>query len=102
MITIELPAFSLRALSDLDPAPSLSDDVQRMTSVSVAARTSRRRTRFSDEEEDLVDLKERRDPKLSWREIQRRFPNRTIGSLQVHYSTQLKVRRISKRDALRR
>ena len=103
MITIELPALSLRAPSDLDAAPSLSDDVQRMTSVPVAARTSRRRARFSEEEENLlVDLKEQTDPKLSWREIQRRFPNRTIGSLQVRYSTQLKGRRISKLDALRR
>jgi hypothetical protein len=44
---------------------------------------SRRRARFSRAEEDLlIKLKERRDLKLSWREIQRHFPNWTIGSLQ--------------------
>ena len=93
MITIELPAFSLRRMSGHEAALSLSDDMRRMTSVSVAGRTRRRRARFSKEEEDLlVELKERKDPKLSWREIRRHFPNRTIGSLQVHYSTQLKGR----------
>ena len=74
-----------------------------MTPIVVAAQRGKPRARFSKEEEDLlIELKERRDPKLSWREIQRHFPIRTIGSLQVRYSTQLKGRRISKLGARRR
>lgn len=93
MITIELPALSLRGTSDEEDASSLSGDMRRTEPIFVAGRASRRRARFSKEEEDLlVELKARRDPKLSWREIQRHFPRRTIGSLQVHYSTQLNGR----------
>ena len=48
-------------------------------------------TRFlPDEDELLVDLKERRC--LPWSRIAKHFPGRTKGSLQVRYSTRLKNR----------
>jgi hypothetical protein len=94
MIMIEVPAFDLRARSGRLSTLSPLDDTSQTTPLLGSARGNRRRARFSHAEEDLlIELKERREPKLSWREIQRHFPNRTIGSLQVHYSTQLKVRR---------
>ena len=50
-----------------------------------------KRPRFTEEEDTkLVDLKERRG--WSWEDIQRSFPGRTTGSLQVRYSTKLKER----------
>ena len=95
MIMIEVPAFDLRARSGRVSTLSPSDDTSHTTPpILGSARGNRRRARFSHAEEDLlIELKERRERKLSWREIQRHFPNRTIGSLQVHYSTQLKGRR---------
>jgi hypothetical protein len=48
-----------------------------------------KRPRFTEEEDaKLVDLKERRG--WSWEDIQRSFPGRSTGSLQVRYSTKLK------------
>ena len=94
VITIQVPAFGLCARSGRDSALSPSGDTSQKTPILGIARGVRRRARFSRAEEDLlVELKERREPKPSWREIQRHFPQRTMGSLQVHYSTQLKVRR---------
>jgi hypothetical protein len=50
-----------------------------------------KRPRFTEEEDvKLVDLKERRG--WSWEDIQRSFPGRSTGSLQVRYSTKLKER----------
>jgi hypothetical protein len=50
-----------------------------------------KRPRFTEEEDGkLVDLKERRG--WSWEDIQRSFPGRSTGSLQVRYSTKLKER----------
>jgi hypothetical protein len=50
-----------------------------------------KRPRFTEEEDaKLVDLKERRG--LSWEDIQRSFPGRSTGLLQVRYSTKLKER----------
>ena len=89
MVTLELPASSLRALFSQGTAPR-SGNKRRVTSVKVAARGSRQRARLSKEEGDLLaELKERREPRLSWREIQRHFPNRTSGSLRVHDRTHL-------------
>ena len=102
VITIEFSAFDLRAPSERDAVLSSSDQTPRTTPVVVAGRGSRHRARFTQAEEDLlVELKERRRPKLSWREIKTYFPNRTIGSLQMHFSTQLKGKRLSKRHALK-
>jgi hypothetical protein len=99
VIVIELPVLDVCARSTLAP----SDDASRVVPILGAARRGRRRSRFSRAEEDLlVKLKEQRGPKLSWREIQGRFPQRTIGSLQVHYSTHLKGGGLSKRRACRR
>jgi hypothetical protein len=42
-----------------------------------------------EEDESLVELKERRG--LSWKEIEPLFPGRSAGTLQVHYSTKLKA-----------
>ena len=49
-----------------------------------------KRPRFTEEDAKLVDLKERRG--WSWEDIQRSFPGRSTGSLQVRYSTKLKER----------
>jgi hypothetical protein len=50
-----------------------------------------KRPRFTEEEDArLVNLKERRG--WSWEDIQRSFPGRSTGSLQVRYSTKLKER----------
>jgi hypothetical protein len=50
-----------------------------------------KRPRFTEEEDaKLVDLKERGG--WSWEDIQRSFPGRSTGSLQVRYSTKLKER----------
>jgi hypothetical protein len=54
-------------------------------------RPQSKRPRFTEEEDaKLVDLKERRG--WSWEDIQRSFPGRSTGSLQVRYSTKLKER----------
>ncbi|KAK5709198.1 hypothetical protein LTR17_019971 [Elasticomyces elasticus] len=42
------------------------------------------------EDELLVRLKQQKQPKLSWSQIQAHFPRRTLNSIQVHYSTRLK------------
>jgi hypothetical protein len=100
VISIEVPAFDLYARSGRDSALSCSGDTSQTTPIRGAARQGRRGAGFLRAEEDLlVELKERREPKLSWREIKRHFPNRTTGSLQVHYSTRLKGRRPRKRAA---
>ena len=94
VITIQMPALDLCAKSGRVSALSAWSKTSQQTPTLGIARGGRRRARFSPAEEDLlVELKERREPKPSWREIQRHFPQRTMGSLQVHYSTQLKVRR---------
>ena len=101
-ITIELPAFDLRDPSKQGALRACPDTAVGTIPLLATARGNRRRARFTREEDDLlVELKEQSARKLSWREIQRHFPNRTIGSLQVRYSTQLKCRRPSKRRALR-
>jgi hypothetical protein len=82
VIMIEMPAFHLRARSGQDSALSPLDDTSQTTPIIGAVCPSRRRARFTRAEEDLlVELKAQRGPKLSWREIQGRFPQRTIGSL---------------------
>jgi hypothetical protein len=82
VITIEVPAFDLCARSGQDPALSPLNDTSQTLPSSDAACVVRRRARFSRAEEDLlIELKEHRGPKLSWRDIQRHFPNRTMGSL---------------------
>ena len=49
-----------------------------------------KRPRFTEEEDaKLVDLKQRG---WLWEDIQRSFPGRSTGSLQVRYSTKLKER----------
>ncbi|KAF2175208.1 hypothetical protein K469DRAFT_611413 [Zopfia rhizophila CBS 207.26] len=51
----------------------------------------RLRPRFTAEEDALlIELKEGQG--LPWERISKRFPGRTVGSLQVHYSTKLKDR----------
>jgi hypothetical protein len=100
---IQVPAFDLCARSGWVSTLSPLDDTSQAALMLGATRKSGRRARFTLEEEDLlVHLKERRKLKLSWREIQRHFPHRTIGSLQVHYNMHLKGRRASQRRAYRR
>jgi hypothetical protein len=100
VITIQVPAFDLCARSGRLSTLSALDDTSQTTPILGAACEGRRRARFSRAEEDLLDkLKEQRGPKLTWREIQRWFPNRTTGSLQVHYSTQLKASQVPRRRA---
>lgn len=95
VITIELPALSLSSPSAREA--SILRDTRARTPALVNACGKMRRARFSRAEEDLlIELKGRRDPKRSWKEIQTHFPNRTTGSLQFLYCTRLKGRRISK------
>jgi hypothetical protein len=103
VITIEVSTFDVCAGSGPGRTLSASVDTSQVTPILDDACGIRRRTRFSQAEEDLlIKLKQQRRPKLSWREIQTRFPNRTTGSLQVHYSTHLKGMRGSGRRACRR
>ena len=100
-VTIKLPASGLRAPFNQDAALPF-DEKRRVTPVMVAARGNGQRARFLEEEEDLlVELKERKNPKLSGKEIHRHFSTRTIGSLRMHYSTQLKERHISRRRTVK-
>ncbi|KAF2194757.1 hypothetical protein K469DRAFT_132937 [Zopfia rhizophila CBS 207.26] len=53
------------------------------------AQRLRPRPRFTAEEDALlIELKEEQN--LLWERIRKHFPGRTVGSLQVHYSTKLK------------
>ncbi|KAF2175023.1 hypothetical protein K469DRAFT_756475 [Zopfia rhizophila CBS 207.26] len=55
------------------------------------AQRQRPKSRFTAEEDALlIELKEGQN--LPWEQIRKRFPGRTVGSLQVHYSTKLKDR----------
>lgn len=63
-----------------------------------ASRPRPRSIKFlSEDDQLLIDLKERQG--LSWKEITKRFPGRSQGSLQVRYCTRLKRR--GKGDSLR-
>ena len=93
VITIEFPALHLYSSPHKIAAPPSPNGTARAAPVVVGCPGSRRRVRFSEEEEDLlIELKEQRQPRLSWNEIHRHFPSRTVGSLQVHYSKQLNGR----------
>ena len=73
------------------PARPFSASTQAKKNGSDAASSQSKRSRFTEQEDaKLVDLKERRG--LSWEDIQRSFPRRSMGSLQVRYSTKLKER----------
>ena len=101
VITIELPAFNLSSPQAVD-ATLHCHDVTAPTPVTATTCSKRRQARFLYTKEDLlIELKEQRDPKLSWKQIQRHFPNRTTASLQVHYCMRLKSRRIWKRRTVR-
>ena len=56
----------------------------------VVSRPSRHSTYSEDDDELLIQLKEK--DKLPWDEIAEYFPERTKGTLQVHYCTKLKNR----------
>ncbi|ELR03564.1 hypothetical protein GMDG_06222 [Pseudogymnoascus destructans 20631-21] len=56
----------------------------------VVSRPGRHSTYSEDDDELLIQLKEK--DKLPWDEIAEYFPERTKGTLQVHYSTKLKNR----------
>ena len=76
-----LLAFDLRDPSKQDALRACPDTAVGTIPLVATARGNRRRVRFSQAEEDmLIQLKERRDRKFTWKEIQRHFPERTIGS----------------------
>lgn len=55
---------------------------------------SRSGNKYSQEEDRiLLRLRCQENPRLSWTEIQKHFPNRSQGSLQVRFSTHLNPRR---------
>ncbi|OAF61263.1 hypothetical protein VC83_01966 [Pseudogymnoascus destructans] len=56
----------------------------------IVHRPGRHSTYSEDDDELLIQLKE--DDKLPWDEIAEYFPERTKGTLQVHYCTKLKNR----------
>jgi len=49
----------------------------------------RRRLFTSKEDAQLIDLKKNRN--LSWKQIEHFFPERSIGTLQVHYGMKSKT-----------
>jgi hypothetical protein len=56
-----------------------------------------KRTPFTSKENAmLVDLKENK--KWSWKQIDEKFPRRTLNSLQVHYCTKLKGKLLTEED----
>ena len=59
-----------------------------------------RNSRFSPEEDALL-LQLKREG-LSWDEISDRFPERSKGTLQVHYSTKLKPRSETSKKTMKR
>lgn len=66
-------------------------DKTRRTSKPSNRKPSAHATRFlPDEDELLIELKEKQS--LPWNRIAKRFPGRSKGALQVHYSTKLKNR----------
>lgn len=98
MITIELPTCALGFNLLEEGASPTINNVTRCSCSLAAASDKGRGGKFSlEEENELIRLKEQSLPKLSWKRIQKemhkRFPNRTLGSLQVHYCTRLKGRR---------
>lgn len=103
IIMIQVPALDLPVISSQVSMPPPLDDTSQMILNLSAADEGRHGARFSRAEEELlVELKERSEPKLSWRDIHRHFPQQTMGSLQVHYSTHLKERCTSQRRVYRR
>ncbi len=61
-----------------------------------ASQPQGRRPRFTSEEDaQLVDLKQNQN--LSWKQIERFFPGRSIGTLRVHYCTKLKTTGIARK-----
>lgn len=95
MVTLEFPAATFDALRGPIALPDSPGDAASDAHLVEAARSSGRRVRFSKAEQKLlVRLKEHSRPKMSWKEIRdKHFPHRTRGSLQVHYCTQLKLKR---------
>jgi hypothetical protein len=59
-----------------------------------------KKSRFSSEDDDL--LLQLKGEGLSWDEISERFPERTKGTLQVHYSTKLKSRSETSKNTKKR
>jgi hypothetical protein len=57
--------------------------------------------RFS-HEDDILLLRLKGEEGLSWDEISERFPERSKGTLQVHYSTKLKPRSEAAKNAKKR
>src|SRR5438045_2724238 len=90
-----LQAFPLHASSAGSNASFSARPSRRAQPFSACARAENapsrsKRPRFTEEEDArLVDLKQRG---WSWEDIQRSFPGRSTGSLQVRYSTKLKER----------
>jgi hypothetical protein len=60
-----------------------------------------RNSRFS-REEDILLLRLKEEEGLSWDEISDRFPERSKGTLQVHYSTKLKPRLVTSKNTKKR
>jgi len=74
------------------PRSSSSSDVRKSEKLPAQEEAMSRRvtSRFSSDEDDL--LLRKKGEGLSWDEISKYFPERTKGTLQVHYSTKLKTR----------
>ncbi|KAG9235614.1 hypothetical protein BJ875DRAFT_265946 [Amylocarpus encephaloides] len=78
---------------DIPRSVSSSSDRGKLEKLSVREEVMSRlvkKPRFSSEEDDL--LLQKKGEGLSWDEISEHFPERTKGTLQVHYSTKLKPR----------
>jgi len=98
VLTIELPPLpvdlsdiSLKLCSHQGIAPPKPGPAMLQTARIEPSRTG---NRYSQREDRLLlRLRRQENPRLSWTEIQKHFPNRSQGSLQVRFSTHLSPRR---------
>ena len=90
-LSLELPAQSFPVETFEPPPPSPSVGGKQRTPSRLGTKALNRRARFKPTEDKL--LIELKDQNCSWKEIGEYFPHRTIGALQVRYSTRLNYKR---------
>lgn len=100
VLTIKVPLVTVLKYLALSRAQSNNPAVQVISNFNRDTRSAKETqsgTRHSRDEDDLlIELKRNSSPKPSWAQITKQFaetlPERRKGSLQVHYSTCLKIK----------
>lgn len=88
-LTVPVPAGRSRFVSTITKLDSRSSADSHVKSPRPLQQPCGKNVRFSAQEDaTLVKMKERQE--LPWKEIGPHFPNRSLASLQVHYSKKLK------------